>query len=1012
MIQLAGQWKVNLETDNGVQAGDITLPGILQAQGYGNQVSNSTEWISGLYDPFWYEQEEYKVEQEDGCQVPFLSQPPLHFVGKAFYEREIEILEETKEEWILRIELTRWRTHLWIDDEYKGEDCSLCAAHEIVCGQLTAGKHKLRICVDNSMQYPYRPDGHGVSDALCATWNGLVGEIVLLTQSEWEARKQEKKNYAAEHPISIEARDGKFMVNGSPWYFRGTHFGGDYPLTGCPSTDKSWWLAKMRIIQAWGLNAIRCHSYCPPEAAFQAADEAGILILVECGMWNHFEENIPMLDVLRQETERILNEFGHHPSFAFFSPSNEPGGKWHQPLRRWVTETREYDRQLGYEGRRIYTAESGWHYEVPPSEITGTDFIYFHRSGYGPFIGGSIRNPIGWRGKDYSPSLPGVRKPVICHELGQWCAYPDFNVIEKFTGYMKPGNFKVFREQAKKQGVLAFAEKMAYCSGRNQVRLYKEELEANFRTREISGFELLDLHDYLGQGTALVGFLDAFWEEKGYTKPEEFRAFCGDTVLLARFPSYVWKNTDRLSLPIEVCHFGKADLRQADVHWKMYQNSDDSVKIYKCGSIHRDEIKTGENTSLGVIELDFADVAESSCLRFEMSLGEICNHWNLTVFCNKAKNKETDVSETPLRKVLYTKSWTEAKTGLALGKSVVYTPWLSDLDYECPPLSVRNVFWNSQMGPTWGRSLGLVVQEAHPIFKSFPTEESGGWQWEDILNQARGFHMKDFEQMTPIVRAIDDWNRSLPLGLLFEARVGKGKLLVVSANLEGEFDKRPAAYTLKQAILQYAASEEFAPETELSENMVEDKLFPALRMEQMGADCIYDEDAEVKGGEAIFLANPSRSVRMEKDNFLVYFIITLPKAVGAEGFLYVPEQRDRGHEGFLKEYVIEYLDAKGCWQKAAEGILKNTSLSQKIQFEGKITADHWRFTVYSCYGCVEKTVWKEKREGWMKEKKPLRAVLQFGGIYIICKDGEAATEHSDRIFWGAQQKSATKEIEA
>ncbi len=122
-------------------------------------------------------------------------------------------------------------------------------------------------------------------------------------------------------------------------------------------------------------------------------------------------------------------------------------------LTAWVEEIREYDRQLGYEGRRLYTAQSGWHYPMPPSQIEGTDFIYFHRSGYGPYRGGTIRNPLGWKGKTYSPSLEGVQKPVICHELGQWCAYPDFAVIDKFKGYLHPGNYLVFRENARAQGI-------------------------------------------------------------------------------------------------------------------------------------------------------------------------------------------------------------------------------------------------------------------------------------------------------------------------------------------------------------------------------------------------------------------------------------------------------------------------------------------------------------------------------------------------------------------------------
>ena len=217
---------------------------------------------------------------------------------------------------------------------------------------------------------------------------------------------------------------------------------------------------------------MRCHSYCPPEAAFAAADEMEIYLQPECGMWNHFEENIPMLDVLKEETRRILEQFGHHPSFVLFSPTNEPSGNWYGVLRKWVEETREYDRYLGYENRRVYTAQSGWFYDTAPSQVEGTDYLYFHRSAYGPYLGGSIRGPVGWRGGNYTPSLEQADKPVICHELGQWCAYPDFHIIDSFSGYLIPGNYQVFREHCKAQGLLGLNREFAYASGRNQVRLY------------------------------------------------------------------------------------------------------------------------------------------------------------------------------------------------------------------------------------------------------------------------------------------------------------------------------------------------------------------------------------------------------------------------------------------------------------------------------------------------------------------------------------------------------------
>lgn len=1014
-LDLSGKWNIELTADSGTQGGEISLPGCLQAAGYGNPVTVDTPWVSGLHDAFWYEQEPFKKGNGEECRVPFLCQPVRHFIGEAVYEREFQLEEASGEDWILRIELTRWRTKVWIDGEQKGEDCSLCTAHEINCGRLSCGTHRIRVAVDNSMQYPYRPDGHGVSDALGATWNGMAGEIALLTEEELKRRQEERAAYAKEHPRHMEVKEGNFYADGIPLYFRATHFGGEYPVTGYPETEISWWKRIMRVIKEWGLNSIRCHSYCPPEAAFQAADEEGVFLLVECGMWNIFREGIPMLEVLRQETRRILKQFGHHPSFAFFSPSNEPGGKWYQPLREWVEETRDFDRTLGYEGRRLYTAQSGWFYDVPPKDITGTDFIYFHRSDYGPVKGGSIRNHTGWKGKDYSSSVEGVTLPVICHELGQWCVYPDFRIISERCGYLRPCNFELFREIAEENGVLPYAEDFLYCSGRNQLRLYKEELEANFRTPELKGFELLDLHDYAGQGTALVGFLDILWRNKGYAAPGEFRNFCGDTVLLTRMSSYVWKNNECAEIPVEVSHFGDKHLSGENLCYRLTEGR----KVILSGQIQDVSVPCGSCRQVGSITLDFSVIEKSSMLTLELELGEVKNSWQLTVF---VKPERTDAPDAPVighdadmrgdaqadRKIIYTRKWEEAKNALEQGSRVVYAPYLSDLSYECPALSIRNVFWNGQMGPAWIRNLGIVTEESHPVFRTFPTERDGGWQWEDILAHARGFWLKDMEDVEPIVRPIDDWNRSLSLGLMFEAKVGQGSLFVVSADLEGSFEERPAAHCLKQAILNYVASEAFAPSAAVSCKAIEEKLFPVLRTGLLSAEILYDKDARVITS-AETDANPNTSTRIEKDEFPVTITLVLKKQVILNGFLYLPDQKDRAHEGFIRDYRLEYFDAlTEEWKCLKTGTLLNTSISQRVIFDEAVTTGRLRLIVLSCYGCLDKTVWAADREGWIRKFQKAKAIVQTAGLHVIC---EEPAEGSDVIFWEEGQKSSTKEID-
>lgn len=1013
-IDLTGIWDIELEAQNGIQKGTIQIPGILQAQGYGNDIGFDTPWVSSLHDSFWFEREEYQMQNQ--INIPFLSQPPKHFLGKAYYKRTFEVLYKTDKatdtdwynktenndilEWYLFIELVHWRTKVFIDGVETGGDCSLCTPHVIPCGKLSEGRHEIIVEIDNSMQYPYRPDGHGVSDALGATWNGMAGEIILLTRDALALRNEAKKVYAKEHPRHIEIKNGMFFVDGRPEYFRGTHFGGDYPITGYPETDKAWWDRICCIIKEWGLNFIRCHSCCPPEAAFLAADEAGIYIQPECGMWNHFEDDSSMLAVLKDETRRILEQFGHHPSFVLFSPTNEPSGNWYHSLRQWVIDTRNFDKQLGYEGRRVYTAQSGWFYDVPPKEITGTDYLYFHRSAFGPFYGGMIRNQEGWKDKDYSPSLKGAQLPVICHELGQWTAYPDFDVIEKFTGYLQPSNYKVFKEHCKRQGLYGLNHEFAYASGRNQLRLYKEDIEANLRTKELYGFEMLDLHDYLGQGTALVGVLDAFWNEKGYVKPWEFRQFCDSTILLARFPTYVFEHNGNTNnnpeISVEVCHFGVENYDNCVIKWWIEKEHDIAIAQEE---LSVGTIAVGQNTPLGKITLPVDRIQKNSRLELALFLyrqididtyEEITsNTWEFFVYCIDNKKKEKDG-------VVYTHIWQEAKSALTESKRVIYSPRLSELSYECPPISIKNVFWNAQMGAKWGRSLGLLIDETSPIFQEFPTDKTGGWQWEEILSCARafdisGFGYSDFEPegVVPIVRVIDDWNRNLPLALIFEVRTDKGKLLVVSADLDLKQNQKTrfAARALKMALINYVASEVFQPKTKMSDieldRHMKKRLFPIYRMKQLVKKIEYPQDASVENGQALISANPEQAVVIKAQRFPVNIVIEFDRKLEVNGILYVPDQAARKRRGFIKEYVLRVQNILTGEIQEVSGILKNTSLSQEIYIP-KTRTEQLELSVLSIYGDMDFSEWIDTKDGYYKVEQEYTAEVKIGGIHLIC----------------------------
>jgi hypothetical protein len=912
-VSLAGQWRFELDRgDSGVSEkwfarelpDKIRLPGILQAQGYGDDISTNTPWVLTLGNGWWKIQPAELREhfsQPGHVEVPFLSQPPKHYLGVAWYQRDLVIPEGARgRRFKLFLERAHWQSTVWVDDrEFRAND-SLVAPHVTDLGVLTPGKHRLSIRVDNRMQLPpagHMQDAHSVSDALGAAWNGIVGKIELRsTPPVWvddvqifpevkkktiharmtlhnlsgkeadgkisffiescpgtkalkfppssENFKTEATNENLEAEIKLDgaqtwdefspalyklkvntrggtsdnlfednteaifglreirAQDQDMLINNRPVNLRLTHFGGDFPLTGYPATDVAAWKKIIQTCKNYGLNGMRFHSWCPPEAAFEAADEMGFYLQPECGLWSDFSI-ARMRKQLSDETARILAAYGNHPSFVLLSPSNEP-----RTYQRFTPDWAKTNYVA--DNRRLYSAASGW--SDPAQVYGGPQFATLVRFGDGP-----LRGPTGWFGGDFRDALAGVHVPVLAHEIGQWCAYPDFGVIKKFTGYLRPGNYDIFKYIATREGVLDQDHDFAWASGRFQVECYKEEIEANLRTPGLAGFQLLDLHDYLGQGTALVGVLDAFWQPKGYVTAAEYRRFAGPTVPLARLAQRVFTNDQRFESEVELYHFGAEPIREAKPYWEII---DARRKVVSRGQWEGRDIPIGKNIPLGKVSADLSELAAPGAYKLLVGLQgtSIENDWNFWVYPARVEPSKTG-------DVLVTSDWGEAAKRLAAGGKVLFLPAPADLDRgKSPAMRSIPVYWNIQMTvrphetsePRFDAMLGLLCEKDHPALAEFPTEKNCDWQWTQLVNGVRSVNLSRAPRgLRPIVAAIDDWNRDWRLGVIFECNVGPGRLLVSAIDLNNERGGSELQQ-LRRSLLDYMGGRKFRPPATLT----------------------------------------------------------------------------------------------------------------------------------------------------------------------------------------------------
>jgi len=1034
-ISLDGQWRFALDRkDAGV--GErwfekdlpdiINLPGALQSQGYGDEISTNTPWVLSLYDKNWFLREDYTNYTRPGAvKVPFVCQPPRHYLGAAWCQRDIEIPADWKDRRVvLFLERPHWESRVWLDDRIIGTNNSLCTPHEFELGvSPTSGKHRLTVRVDNRMILPYRPDAHSVSDSLAQSWNGIVGRMELRsTPLVWieevkvypnviarslkikgvirnlsgkagtddlyvtadpdgeTSRKPsttEKVSWSAtggafeielpagsplktwdefEPNLSLcnvrlsangasekvrfgfrnfRAEGAKFLINERETYLRGTHHGGDFPLTGYPPTDVEYWHKMFGTCKEWGLNHMRFHSFCPPDAAFEAADELGFYLQIECGMWNEFSPGGAMEKMLQDETERIIKAYGNHPSFVLLSASNEAHGNWKPVLTKWVEHCRAID------PRRLYTPDTGWSLVDKPGPVAGADYLAVGRVG-----AGRVRGESAWFGRDYGRSLEGLNVPVVAHELGQWCAYPDFAVIKKFTGYMRPGNYEIFRESAEAHGVLEMNHEFALASGKFQLACYKEEVEANLRTPGLAGFQLLDLHDYVGQGTALVGLLDPFWEPKGYATPDEFKHFCNTIVPLARLTKRVFTTEDKLEAPVEIANFGAAPLTNAPCGWEIVNASG---FIVTNGWLGAPTIPVGKNFSLGKISVALSHLPAPAAYKLivEIQKPAFPNEWNFWLYPAQASNS------TPAD-VLVTSSWADAEAKLHAGGKVLFLPRNADLDWSCPPLDTVPVFWNRLMNPAWGRMLGLWCDANHPALSGFPTDANCDWQWTQLTRGVRPVNLENLPRgLQPIVSAIDDWNRNWKLGAIFECRVGAGKLLVCAFDLERDLETRPVARQLRRSLLDYLAGERFQPKTEISVAQFQSLHFDSRIMKKLGATASSDAGdarAVIDGDPNSFWVAGESSRNRRGPPYPHELTVHFPKPVALSGVVLMPRQNDRDHLGDVARFSLESSDDGTNWQPLVTGELASTWNPQTVKFPQIVAARELRFTARSGFG--------------------------------------------------------------
>ena len=620
----------------------------------------------------------------------------------------------------------------------------------------------------------------------------------------------------------IRHEGNKLVMNEKPIFLRGTLECCIFPLTGTPPTDEASWEKLYASAREYGINHLRFHSWCPPEAAFNVADEMGFYVQVELPVWSvTLGKDSATVEFLRAEAKRISKEYGNHPSFCFWSIGNELQYDFNI-LASMLGEMKAADDRHLYT-TTSFTFEKG-HGDWPENQ---DDFFVTQWTKKGWVRGQGVFNQeLPSFDKDFRASIEGMEVPLVTHEVGQYSVYPDLTEIPKYTGTLMPLNFMAVKNDLEKKGLTDKAPQYLQASGKLAAILYKEEIERALKTPGISGFQLLDLHDFPGQGTALVGLLNAFWESKGILTGEEFREFCAPVVPLLRFPKAVYTNNETFEVQIELCNYGKDELKNSTLSWEITADG----RLLGKGKTPAAALAFGHNGGLGKISFPLQQVTNASKLEVCLSLDgtEYRNRWNVWVYPSSVDTKWGDVK--------YTRSYDEAMALLKKGEKVLFNPdWrtLQGIEGKFVP-----VFWSPVHFPNQAGTMGVLCNPAHPALADFPTDMHTDWQWWDLNINSTTLVVDSLQGGAPVVEMVDNFVHNRRLASLYEGSVGEGKLMLATFDLQTALDKRPVARQMLYSILNYMNSEEFAPTPVEGLDKIKG-MFGTARNQKQSAEGIY-----------------------------------------------------------------------------------------------------------------------------------------------------------------------------
>ena len=625
----------------------------------------------------------------------------------------------------------------------------------------------------------------------------------------------------------FRADDTHFRLNGRKIFLRGQTDCSIYPETSYAPMDPAAWKKKLSALRDYGVNFVHFRSCCPPEQAFQAADELGMFLMPELSLSGDQDafSGEQARQYYRSELLAILRSYGNHPSFVMLSLGNRL--RFSEESLDYACELLEFAKKI--DPMRLYTVSSdepltekglALSEEQEEKYLAASDFLMTPSWGTLLFRGTDhpLRAESGLRGfvnNEYPGTERGfdeeilllresVKKPLLSASAGGYSILPDFREISFFSGFLEPKNLTKMRDDAESEGLLSSWDRYVSASGEQALLSYRMEIEQALRSKLLAGITLFSLQDYPGKESALVGMMNTHLLPKPYpfSAPQRFKSFFGAAVPLLRTERFCYEAGEELNFSVSVANYTAEEI-STPVSYTLR-----SDQVLSRGQFEETVCPPGTVTDFAekiTLPLLPEDAKEPQRFTLIIRLNRTELEYPVFVYPRVLPLCPMEIYETD----------TLNQTALLMlreGGKVLLTP---QPNAEVLPQSVHSEFStdfvSSRLYPKQSGTMGRIADLAHPVLRRFLSEEWGGLQWWQ-LSLGRAVVLP--RRMKSIVSVMDSIHTLRPLSEMIEFRCLEGTVFLCPMGLKNHMD-RPEVRFLVSEIYHYMESYDFSPSQEL-----------------------------------------------------------------------------------------------------------------------------------------------------------------------------------------------------